>query len=137
MTHWYVKELSDLTKVSPQTLHHYDRIGLLKPSVRLNNGYRMYSEEDFLRLKKIIALKYFKFKLSQIKNLLENDTNILDHLLVQAQILEKKAKVLAEASEWLEKIISEWKHDRSVFWTSMIEASENFGKKSQTLFDDK
>ena len=32
MTKWYVKDLSKLTDVSVQTLHHYDRIDLLKPS---------------------------------------------------------------------------------------------------------
>ncbi|HCK8789521.1 TPA: MerR family DNA-binding transcriptional regulator, partial [Legionella pneumophila] len=43
MTQWFVKDLSQLTAVSVQTLHHYDRIGLLKPSLRLANGYRVYS----------------------------------------------------------------------------------------------
>ena len=67
MAQWYVKELSNLTQVSVQALHHYDRIGLLKPSVRLPNGYRLYSEQDLLKLQQIIALKFFGFELSQIK----------------------------------------------------------------------
>ncbi|HAT9096872.1 TPA: MerR family DNA-binding transcriptional regulator, partial [Legionella pneumophila subsp. pneumophila] len=59
MTQWFVKDLSQLTSVSVQTLHHYDRIGLLKPSLRLANGYRVYSEKDLLKLQQIIALKFF------------------------------------------------------------------------------
>lgn len=47
MKQWYVKEISKLTHVSVQTLHHYDRIGLLTPSIRLANNYRVYSEKDF------------------------------------------------------------------------------------------
>jgi len=70
MTQWYVKDLSKLTGISAQTLHHYDRIDLLKPSLRLSNGYRLYSEKDLLQLQQIIALKFFGFKLSQIKALL-------------------------------------------------------------------
>lgn len=50
MTKWYVKDLSKITGVSTQTLHHYDRIDLLKPSIRLANGYRVYSENDLLKL---------------------------------------------------------------------------------------
>ena len=50
MTQWYVKDLSKLTGISVQTLHHYDRIDLLKPSARLSNGYRIYSEKDLLRI---------------------------------------------------------------------------------------
>jgi len=40
MAQWYVKDLSKLTGVSVQTLHHYDRIGLLKPSIRLPNSLK-------------------------------------------------------------------------------------------------
>lgn len=38
-----------------QTLHHYDRINLLKPSIRFANGYRVYSEKDLLKLQQIAA----------------------------------------------------------------------------------
>jgi DNA-binding transcriptional MerR regulator len=67
MAHWFVKDLSRLTSVSVQTLHHYDRIGLLHPSDRMPNGYRVYTEKDLLKLQQIIALKYFGFELQQIK----------------------------------------------------------------------
>jgi len=56
-------------------LHHYDKIGLLKPSMRLSNGYRLYSETDLLKLQQIIALKFFGFELSQIKLLLAKQDN--------------------------------------------------------------
>lgn len=49
MNQWYVKELSEMTNVSVRTLHHYDRIGLLNPSLRLTNGYRVYSSGDLMR----------------------------------------------------------------------------------------
>ena len=61
MIQWYVKDISKLTGVSVQTLHHYDHFGLLQPSIRLPNGYRVYSEKDLLKLQQIIALKYFGF----------------------------------------------------------------------------
>lgn len=55
MTQWFVKDLSKLiTGISVQTLHHCDRIGLLMPSL-LSNGYRVYSEKDFLKLQQVIA----------------------------------------------------------------------------------
>ncbi len=84
MVQWYVKELSQLTNVSVQTLHHYDRINLLKPSIRLPNNYRVYSEKDLIKLQQIIALKIFGFSLSQIKTLLSKPVNINDQLTIQA-----------------------------------------------------
>ncbi|QQR48730.1 MerR family transcriptional regulator [bacterium] len=50
MKKWQVKEFSELAKISVRTLHHYDEIGLLKPSLRSSNGYRLYSEQDLLKL---------------------------------------------------------------------------------------
>lgn len=76
MKQWYIKQLSEMTKVSVRTLHHYDNIGLLKPSARLKNGYRLYTEADLLKLQQIIALKFFGFKLSQIKHL-EKYTSVM------------------------------------------------------------
>ena len=59
MTQWYVKDVSKITGVSVQALHHYDRIDLLKPSYRRANGYRLYSEKDLMTLQQIVALKFF------------------------------------------------------------------------------
>ena len=39
-----VKEVTEITGVSIRTLHHYDRIGLLKPEAVSSAGYRLYSE---------------------------------------------------------------------------------------------
>lgn len=122
MAQWYVKELCKLTQVSVQTLHHYDRISLLKPSVRLPNGYRLYSEKDLLKLQQIIALKFFGFDLSQIKKLLSKDINLIDHLSAQAENLEKQANTLFEASQTLKNIISSGSSDKSVPWEAIIKS---------------
>ena len=94
MAHWYIKELSELTHVSVQTLHYYDKINLLKPSLRHTNGYRIYSEADLLKLQKIIALKFFLFELAEIKKILSLNVGALDYLKEQSQLLKKKTKSL-------------------------------------------
>ena len=124
MTQWYVKDISRLTGVSVQTLHHYDRINLLKPSVRLANGYRLYSEKDLLKLQQIIALKFFGFGLSQIKTFLAGNVEIADHFSLQAKLLEEKAKNLLEASQTLQNIMSECSADKSIPWETIIKLIE-------------
>ena len=54
MAQWKIKQMSDLTGVSVRTLHHYDKIGLLSPSMRTSNGYRIYSKENLAKLQQII-----------------------------------------------------------------------------------
>ena len=124
MTHWYVKDLSTLTKVSVQTLHYYDKIGLLKPSIRLENGYRLYSEFDLLKLQQILALKFFGFGLVQIKTLLAGNVDMIEHFLVQSQLLQKKAAALIEASNTLQSILSDCGDDKSVSWKTIIKSIE-------------
>jgi DNA-binding transcriptional MerR regulator len=131
MTQWYVKDLSKLTGVSVQTLHHYDRINLLKPSARLESGYRLYSEKDLLQLQQIIALKFFGFELSHIKTLLSGDANMSDHFSMQAQFLEEKAKTLLEASQTLKKIMTNCSHNQSIPWETIIESIEVYRMTQQ------
>lgn len=124
MTQWYVKDLSKLTQVSVQTLHHYDRIDLLKPSLRLPNGYRLYSESDLLKLQQILALKFFGFDLSKIKTLLSENVDVIDHLTAQSRFLEDKAKAMLETSQVLKNIIAECNIDKSIPWESLIKLIE-------------
>lgn len=124
MTRWYVKELSKLTQVSVRTLHHYDELGLLKPSVRLDNGYRSYSESDLLRLQQIIALKFFGFDLTQIKSLITEEAEMVDQFSVQAQLLEEKAKTLLQASAALRTIMAECDNSKSIPWETIIKSIE-------------
>lgn len=126
MIQWYVKELSKLTKVSVRTLHHYDKIGLLKPSIRLTNNYRCYSEKDLLKLQQILALKFFGFELSRIKILMKEEITIFDHFHAQQKFLEQKVKSLQEASQTLEVILHESCPHKSIPWKTIIKLIEDY-----------
>lgn len=131
MAQWYVKELSKLTGVSTQTLHHYDRIDLLKPSDRLLNGYRIYSEKDLLRLQQIIALKYFGFDLNQIKALLAGSSGAIEHFRAQAQLLEHKAMNMLDAADTLKHIVADIDDDKSISWETLIKMIEVYRMTQQ------
>jgi DNA-binding transcriptional MerR regulator len=124
MTQWFVKDLSKLTGVSVQTLHHYDRIKLLQPSLRLSNGYRVYSEKDLLKLQQIIALKFFGFELSKIKALLFEGGNAIQHFGNQAQVLEQKANALLQGAKTLRSIIDSVEDEQSIPWETIIHLIE-------------
>lgn len=63
-------EFAARTGVTVRTLHHYDRLGLLRPSARSAAGYRLYGEGDVARLQQILTLKFLGLPLRQIKDLL-------------------------------------------------------------------
>ena len=65
-----VGEVARLAHVSVRTLHHYDRIGLLRPSGRTEAGYRLYTAGDLERLQTVLLYKELGFGLGAIRDLL-------------------------------------------------------------------
>lgn len=60
--------------LSRSTLLYYDSIGLLSPSYRSGNGYRMYNEKDFKRLESICTLRNTGISLQEIKKILTSSS---------------------------------------------------------------
>ena len=67
-----VHEVSALTGVSVRALHHYDRIGLLKPAAVSEAGYRLYDEASLERLQLILLFRELQFPLKDIRGILES-----------------------------------------------------------------
>lgn len=85
-----VGEVAKTVHTTTETLRHYDRIGLVKPSKKDEwTNYRYYTEQDIVRLNTVRALQLMDLSLQEIKKVLEYDDleKIVD-FLVQA---EKKA----------------------------------------------
>ena len=62
-----VKEVSELTGVSVRALHHYDAIGLLRPTRVTEAGYRLYDGEALKRLWTILLFRELDFPLAAIR----------------------------------------------------------------------
>ena len=67
-----VKEVSRLTGVSVRALHHYDAIGLLKPTRVTEAGYRLYDDTALRRLQTILLFRELQFPLKEIKEILDS-----------------------------------------------------------------
>jgi DNA-binding transcriptional MerR regulator len=92
-----VHEFAQVAGVTVKALHHYDRLGLLKPR-RTGSGYRIYVEHDLERLEQIVALKFLGLPLKQIKILLERDPlQLPEALRMQRTVLEEKRRLLDRA----------------------------------------
>ncbi|MDQ4036941.1 MAG: MerR family transcriptional regulator [Actinomycetota bacterium] len=90
-----IGELADLAGVTVRTLHHYDRIGLLRPSQRTAAGYRCYTEADADRLAQILGYRELGFGLDAIRAVLdEPDIDLRAHLLRQRSLLSERIERL-------------------------------------------
>src|SRR5246127_646010 len=66
-----VGELARRTGLTVRTLHHYDEIGLLKPSLHSEAGYRLYTAADVARLQQVLSLRQLGFALEQVRDCLD------------------------------------------------------------------
>lgn len=84
-----VKEVSQITGVSVRTLHHYDAIGLLKPTQVTGAGYRLYDDTALQRLQTILLFRELQFPLKEIKEILDApEFDPMDALTRQIRLLE-------------------------------------------------
>lgn len=89
-----------------RTIRYYDKIGILKPSLIMENGYRKYSEKDVFRLQRIISLRYFGFSLEEILPMLVDDSeeSFKNSLSMQIDLVNKKITHLQTLKDSLKKV---------------------------------
>ena len=66
-----VGDLARRTGLTVRTLHHYDEVGLLKPSLHTESGHRLYTGKDVARLQQILSLRQLGFALDEIRACLD------------------------------------------------------------------
>ena len=95
-----VRQVSQLTGVSIRALHHYDAIGLLKPTQVTDAGYRLYDDAEIERLYMILVFRELGLSLKEIRSIL----NAPDY--DRNRVLEQQIKIMQERAEKLKNRIS-------------------------------
>lgn len=78
---WKVGEVARHTGMSVRALHHYDEIGLLRPSRRSPSGHRQYAQSDLDRLLQVQALRMMGFSLEEVQRLLDGAAPSPDRMI--------------------------------------------------------
>jgi len=140
-----VGELAAHTGLTVRTLHHYDAIGLLRPSARSEVGYRLYSRADVARLHGIQALRHLGLALTDIGNTLDGDGVALPTIIArQIQVLDQevaKAAELRASLGLLQERLSGGGQPEMGDWLGTLALMTTYGKyfspaEQKTLFDN-
>ncbi len=90
-----VKQVSKLANISVRTLHHYDAIGLLKPTQITDAGYRLYDDTALERLQTILLFRELQFPLKEIRTILDSPHfNRVQAMKDQLRLLELQREYL-------------------------------------------
>jgi DNA-binding transcriptional MerR regulator len=106
--------------ITLKTIHHYHKEGLLCPSGYNDAGYRLYSDEDFQKLQKILTLKFIGFSLEEIKELIKSDylkNNVRESLNLQMDIIDEKVNHLILVKKAINEAELMMDSESSLDWT--------------------
>lgn len=99
-----IKQAAQWSGVTVRTLHYYDQIGLLKPQLVGENGYRYYSKENLQTLQQILFFRELQFPLKEIIKIIhqpdfDRQAAMLEHrklLILQKERLERLIQLTEE-----------------------------------------
>lgn len=116
-------EIAKMSNLSIRTIRYYDSIGLLKPTKIEDNGYRLYSDKDFLKLQKILSLKYLGFSLEDIFSLTVNDSymSLQQSLSLQKKMIDQKIEQLQNMKESLVQTERYIDQNENINWQEVLE----------------
>ena len=125
-----IGEVARFAHVSVRTLHHYEEVGLLKPSYRTEAGYRCYSDADLDKLQSILFYKELGFSLEDIRHLLSNAAP--DHreaLYQQRTLIRTKVLRLEAMLELIDKTLTSTEGGTNMTKEDMFEVFGDFDPK--------
>ncbi|BBZ63803.1 MerR family transcriptional regulator [Mycolicibacterium monacense] len=102
-----VGTVAALTGVSVRTLHHYDHIGLVVPSVRTAAGYRGYTDADVERLHLVLVFRSVGLPLEEIRTLLDDpQVDVVARLERQLELLHERADRIRHTIKAVEELMN-------------------------------
>ncbi len=100
-----VGELARRTGLTIRTLHHYDEIGLLRPSLHTEAGHRLYTAGDVARLQQVVSLRQLGFSLEEVRDALDRaDFSPLEVIRLHIGRLREQIEMQQRLCERLEAI---------------------------------
>ncbi len=120
--YYRIKEFSQLTSVTVRALQLYDNIGLLNPSHKTINKYRLYAEEDILRLQQITTLRFIGFSLEDIKKIISDPNfNLKNSVTTQSTLIAEQAVKLDNVAKLLHKLAKDLENNAAIDWQRLAD----------------
>jgi len=110
-----VKQISALAHITPRTLHYYDEIGLFKPSLVGENGYRYYAEDSLLLLQQILLYRELDLPLLEIKKILESsDFEVMNALESHKLLIHRRILRLQRLAQTVDDTLSHLQGEKNM-----------------------
>ncbi|MDC7232188.1 MAG: MerR family transcriptional regulator [Spirochaetales bacterium] len=125
-----IGEMARITGVTKKTLHHYDRISLLSPEGREENGYRVYTVENLIRLQQVLFFKELGFSLKQISDLMGDPSfELRESLMEHRKLLKLKQKRLGQLVKTIDLTLWELEREGDLIMSDLFKGFDSSKEK--------
>ncbi|MEM8672528.1 MAG: MerR family transcriptional regulator [Cyanobacteria bacterium P01_G01_bin.67] len=127
-----IGDLAKQTGLSIRTLHYYDE---LSPSHRTDIGYRLYSNQDIIRLQQIVSLRQLGFSLKEIHECLKDpDLSLQQTIDLHRDRVKEQMSLSRTLLKRLDVISTELQTTQSVAVDKLIQVMETVSMSKQQYF---
>ena len=143
-----VSQLAKMAGVTVRTLHHYDHIGLLKPSGRTepesgrSAGYRIYGEAELLRLQQILFFRELDMPLAEVRQILDDPgfdqvTALEHHRAMLHRRIERLARLLKTIDRTIDRLSEDdmTLTDEELYEGFSTEQIERYKREAREMYD--
>jgi len=104
-----VTELARRVGISRTTVLYYERVGLLEPASRSDNGYRWYGNKEIEKIEAIRAYRSYGLPIAQLADLLEREDEVKQEHILREQFtcLEKEIQKLRQQQNAVLKLLKQ------------------------------
>lgn len=140
-----VGQVADALGVTVRTLHHYDEIGLVRPSERSRAGYRLYTGADLERLQHVVVYRRLGFSLEEIAELLEaTESDLEAHLLRQRAAVIDRLSTMHDLVDAIDRALEKERmgmkitpqEQKELFGGEFAERQEEYAVEAQERWGD-
>ena len=110
-----VAELARLTDVEPHVIRYYTRIGLLTPTRNIENGYKVYSQQDAMKVRFTRKAQSLGYSLKEIEMILGHAHQghspcpmVREMIVSRLEETQKKINELEELQARMKKAVKKW-----------------------------
>lgn len=142
MKAYTVGQLAKMAGVSVRTLHHYDQIGLLEPSARTEAGYRLYGQQELLRLQQILFFKELDMPLDEVRQILDDPgfdqvTALEHHRLLLQRRMERLTRLLKTIDRTIRRFTEDdmTLTDEELYEGFTTEQIERYKREAREMYD--
>lgn len=134
-----IGEVAKLVGVTPKTVRHYEKVGLLKKPERSESGYRLYSADDLLRLHRVKKLQSLGLSLRRVGDVLgeaDQERSLRDILKTLRAEVDAEIVQMDLLGEHLAAVDEKALEQERKFW-SMLDAFEwpaGYDKDNEKMF---